>query len=483
MNDHNNLIREIPLRTACATSDDEGHQEEREMYEVKEEVLKDMPPCAVHLGEAIRIKTISNQDYSHTDFNEYDKFLKFLMMTYPKVHQVCQMDRVNEYSVIYYWKSEVHEGKPVLLTAHYDVVPVEKSSINSWNLAPFSGEIKQGYIYGRGAMDDKNQVISIMEALEYSIENGFKPKRDIYIAFGFDEEVGGEKGAKTMASIFQEKNLQFEFVLDEGGAIIEGIVEGIDIPIGLIGVAEKGSSNLRIITSGDEGHSSMPTENSAIGKLSTIINNVEKNPMPAKLTSPVERMFRLMSPYMGKAGILLNHAKLVFPLLKRKLSKSKTMNAMIRTTISFTMTGGGETENILPKTAWVNANIRILPGDSLDGVMKHIKKINKGIDFEMKVMNREEGSDVSPYDSESYLMIEKKIKQVFDGVEVMPYLMAGSTDSRKYSGLCEKIYRFSAVKMNQDDLDSIHGPNERISVENLQKMVLFYKILLEEFLQ
>jgi len=482
MNDHDNLVREIPLRTACASSDDESHQEEREMYEVKKEVLKEIPLCAVHLCEAIRMMTISRQDYSLIDFGPYEDFLKFLKRTYPKVHQVCQMDVVNQFSVLYHWKSDNKEGKPILLTAHYDVVPVEKSSINSWNVDPFSGEIKQGYIYGRGALDDKNQVISIMEALEDSIENGFLPKRDIYIAFGFDEEVGGEKGAKTMASIFKEKNLQFEFVLDEGGAVIEGVIEEITIPVGFIGVAEKGSSNVRIITSGDGGHSSMPTKNSAIAKLSTIINNVEKNPMPAKLTSPVERMFQLMSPYMGKAGVLLNHSKLVFPLLKRKLSKSKTMNAMIRTTISFTMTGGGETENVLPKTAWVNANIRIIPGDTLDEVMEHIKKFNKGIAFEMKVMNREEGSDVSPYDSESYLMIEKKIKQVFDGVDVMPYLMAGSTDSRKYSGLCDKIYRFSAVKMNQDDLDSIHGANERISIENLQKMILFYKILLEEFL-
>ena len=483
MNDNNNLIRLIPLRTACASSDDESHWEEKEMYEVKERGVTDIPPCAVHLGEAIQIKTISNLDYNIPDFNQYEEFLEFLKRTYPKVHEVCQMDRVNRYSVIYRWKSGAPEEKPILLTAHYDVVPVENSGINSWVWGPFSGEIKEGYIYGRGALDDKNQVISIMEAIEEKIGRGFKPSRDIYIAFGFDEEVGGEKGAKTIASLFKEENLQFEFVLDEGGAVVEGIVEGLELPIGLIGVAEKGSSNIRIITSGDGGHSSMPTKNSAIGKLSTIIRNVEKNPMPAKLVSPVERMFKLMDPHMGKAGILLNHAKLVFPIVEKTLSKSATMNSMIRTTISFTLTGGGEAENILPKTAWANANIRLLPGDALDEVMEHMKSVNKGIDFEMKIMNREEGSEVSPYDSESYRRIEKKIKQVFDGVEVMPYLMAGSTDSRKYSGLCGNIYRFSAVKMKQADLDSIHGANERISIENLEQMVLFYKVLLDEFLE
>jgi carboxypeptidase PM20D1 len=147
------------------------------------------------------------------------------------------------------------------------------------------------------------------------------------------------------------------------------------------------------------------------------------------------------------------------------------------------MTRGGEAENILPKTAWVNANIRIIPGDTLEEVMDHMKSVNNGIDFEMKIMNHEEGSAASPYDSDSYRMIEKKIKQVFDGVEVMPYLMAGSTDSRKYSELCDNIYRFSAVRMNQADLDSIHGANERISFDNLQHMVLFYKILLKEFMK
>ena len=482
MNEHHNLIREIPLRTACASSDDDNHREERELYGGHEEILEDIPTCAIHLGEAIRIKTVSNQDYSVTDFDSYEEFFSFLRKTYPKVHQVCYMERVNQFSVIFHWKSRVQEGMPILLTAHFDVVPVEKSSIDAWSWGPFSGEIKAGYIYGRGALDDKNQVISIMEALEDSIENGFLPKRDIYIAFGFDEEVGGEKGAKAIASIFKEKNLQFEFVLDEEGAVIEGIVEGLDIPLGLMGVAEKGSSNVRIFTSGDGGHSSMPTRNSAIGKLSTIISNVDKHPMPARLTKPVERMFELMAHHMGKSGILLNHARNIFPFLEKKLSKSATMNSMIRTTISFTMTGGGEAENILPGMAWANANIRIIPGDTLEDVMNHMRSINKGIDFEMKIMNCEEGSEVSPFDSDSYRIIEEKIKQVFGGVEVMPYLMAGSTDSRKYSDLCDKIYRFSAVRMNQADLDSIHGANERISIANLQHMVLFYKILLEEFM-
>lgn len=482
MNDHNQLIQEIPLRTACASRGDESHWEEKEMYEVKEKGFMEIPPCATHLGEAIRIRTISNQDYSSTDFNQYEKFLSFLRKTYPKVHEVCQMDRVNQYSVIYRWKSDAPEGKPILLTAHYDVVPAELSGMNSWELGPFSGEIKEGFVYGRGALDDKNQIISIMEAMEDKIRQGFKPRRDIYIALGFDEEVGGEKGAKAIASIFKEENIQFEFVLDEGGAVIDGIVEGLELPIGLIGVAEKGSSNIRIVTSGDGGHSSMPTNNSAIGKLGEIIRNIEKNPMPAKLVSPVERMFKLMAPHMGKAGILLKHSKLFFPLLQKTLSKSSTMNSMIRTIISFTLTGGGEAENILPRTAWANANVRLLPGNTLDEVMEHMKNVNKGIDFEMKIMNREEGSEVSPYDSESYQRIEKKIKQVFEDVKVMPYLMAGSTDSRKYSGLCDNIYRFSAVKMKQADLDSIHGVNERISIENLQQMVLFYRILLDDFL-
>lgn len=483
MNDHNHLIQEIPMRTTCASSDDESHWEEKEMYEVKEREFIDIPPCAVHLSEAIRIRTISNQDYSITDFNQYEEFLVFLRKTYPKVHQVCQMDRVNQYSVIYRWKCDAPEGKPILHTAHYDVVPAELSEISSWELGPFTGEIKEGFVYGRGALDDKNQIISIMEAMEEKIGQGFKPRRDIYIALGFDEEVGGEKGAKAIANLFKEENLQFEFVLDEGGAVIDGIVEGLELPIGLIGVAEKGSSNIRIFTNGDGGHSSMPTKNSAIGKLSTIISNIEKNPMPAKLVSPVERMFKLMAPHMGKAGILLKHVKLFFPLLEKTLSKSSTMNSMIRTTISFTLTGGGEAENILPRMAWANANIRLLPGNTLDEVMAHIKNVNKGIDFEMKIMNREEGTEVSPYDSESFRRIENKIKQVFDGVEVMPYLMAGSTDSRKYCDLCDNIYRFSAVKMKQADLDSIHGANERIIIENLQRMVLFYRVLLDDFLE
>lgn len=479
--DTRRLIQEIPDRTACASPDDEKYKEERERYANMESRPGVHEEAVMHLSEAITMRTVSNPDYSLTDFGPYVDFLNFLERTYPNVHRICHCEIINTYSPVYHWESDLKEGKPILFTGHYDVVPAVESSLGEWETGPFSGTVLDGCVFGRGALDDKNQVISIMEALEEAIGKGMLPRRDIYIAFGFDEEVGGEKGAKAIASLFKERNLAFEFVLDEGGAVIEGVLEGLGVPAAMIGVTEKGSSNVTLRTKGDGGHSSMPTKDSAIGTLSKVIGNIEDHPLPARLTLPVKEMFRSMAPYMGKRGFLLRHMGLTFPFLKRTLSRSATLNSLIRTTISFTMAGSGEAKNILPREAWANASIRILPGDTLDGVMEHMRNVNKGIPFEMEKVDIEEASMVSPIDSASYLMLEKNIGLEFPGVVVMPYLMAGSTDSRKYSDLCRNIYRFSAISMTGRDLDSIHSTNEKISKENLMHMVSFYARLLSEF--
>lgn len=427
-----------------------------------------------NLSNAIKIKTISYADCEKVEWKLFDEFLIFLENTYPNVHKLCKREMVNGYSPIYVWEGKNKNIKPILLLGHYDVVPIEKSSEILWKESPFSGVIKDGNIWGRGALDDKNQVIAIMESIEYLISKNFKPERDIYVAFGFDEEVGGEKGAKKIADVFKERNMEFDYVIDEGGCIITDMIDGLTHPIAVIGIAEKGSTNIKITVEGKNGHSSMPPQNTSVGILAKIITNTEKNQMPAKLTLPVEELLKRIAPFMGKQKVFLKNIKVLFPIINPILAKSSTMNALIRTTIAFTKITGGEALNVLPQEAWVAANIRILPGDTVDDVVNHIKKVNCGINFKIELLNEEKSSEISPIDSDGYRTISNIISDIYPEAITVPYLMVGGTDSRKYYNVCKNIYRFSSVIMAKEDNDSIHSVNEKITEENFLNMIEFY---------
>lgn len=430
--------------------------------------------AAKHLSDAIKIKTVSNIDFEKVDWDKFDEFLLFLENTYPNVHSVCKREMVNKYSPVYLWEGKNKNIKPILLLGHYDVVPAEDSSENLWKEPPFSGLIKDGSIWGRGSLDDKNQVIAIMEAAEYLIANNFEPGRDVYFAFGFDEEVGGYKGANEISKLFQERNLEFDFVIDEGGCVIKDMMEGLTQPIAVIGITEKGSTNIKITVEGKSGHSSMPPRDTSAAVLARIISNTEKNQMPAKLTLPAQGLFEKIAPFMGNKKFVLKNIKSLFPLINGTLAKSPTLNSMIRTTITFTKLSGGDALNVIPREVSAYANMRILPGDTVNDALDHIKKVNSGIDFKLELLTNEEASPISPVDADGYRAIESIIKDIYPGAVPVPYLMSGGTDSRKYYNVCKNIYRFAAVMMSKEDNESVHSVNEKITVKNFKNMIRFF---------
>lgn len=441
----------------------------------------DLQLALQHLSDAIKIKTISYPDYDKMDFKLFDEFLLFLDRSYPNINRVCKKEIINGYCPIYIWESKEKQNKPILLLGHYDVVPVEKSSESEWEEEPFSGMIKDDYIWGRGTLDDKNQVIAVMEAVEHMIKNNYKPKRDIYMVFGFDEEVGGRRGAEKAAEVFKERAIEFECVIDEGGSVITDMMEGLTAPAALIGIAEKGSTNIKITVPGQGGHSSMPPDSTAIGTLAKIVSNVEKNPMKPRLIMPVKEMLKTMAPYMTGQKFVLKNIDKLFPIIHPVLGKNPTTNALIRTTIAFTMTGGGDAPNVLPQKAWTTANLRILQGDSVDSTLEHIKNVNPDIEFEIEKLLVEEPSGISTIDGEPYKIVSNIIKEMYPEAIVVPYLMAGGTDSRKYFDLCKNIYRFSSVILTKKDYATIHSNNERISFENFSNMINFYIKFLSEY--
>lgn len=440
----------------------------------------DLSLAVQHLSEAIQFKTISYPDYETTDFKVYKDFLDWLGNSYPAIERVCRKEMASEYCPVYIWEGRGDAAnKPILLLGHYDVVPVDETA---WEEPPFAGTIKDDFVWGRGALDDKHQVIAVMEVVEFLINSGVTPDRDIYMAFGFDEEINGRRGAEKIAEVFATRGLQFECVIDEGGCIVTDMMPGLDVPAALIGVAEKASSNIMISVAGQGGHSSMPPQHTAIGLLAQIIANVENHPMPPRLTAPVAEMFKRMAPHMGGKKILLQNIERLFPLINSTLAKSQSVNAMIRTTIAFTMTDGGYAPNVLPPRARAVANLRVLQGDTVAETIAHIRKVNPGIDFDIEELTVEDPAQASPLDSAPFQAIERIINDLYPEALVMPYLMAGATDSRKYAQLCSNIYRFAAVVLTSADYATIHSNNERISFANLARMLEFYRRFLMRYM-
>lgn len=423
-----------------------------------------------NLSEAITYQTISQVDLKDIDKGAYESFLQFLEASYPTIHKRLEKTLINHFSPLYYWKGS-DSSRRILFLAHYDVVP---ASDEGWTYPPFSGRITEGKIHGRGASDNKNSVIALLETIESLLEARFTPAVDVYVALGYDEENHGHKGAGRISSYLVEKGLSFDLILDEGGIVTQGSMMGIDEEIAVIGVCEKGNSVIDFTFSGDEGHSSAPPRNTSIGKMAAFIKDVEDHPRKAVLVEPVASMLKTIAPYRG--GLeqkILKNPETFFPILKRILDKNKETSAMLRSTVSFTMTHSGSAPNVLPGEATCTANIRVLPGDSIQEIKRYFKSFDH--EFRMTPRSLHTATRVSRTDTSAYRYLEHTIQAVFPKVVMTPYLMIGGTDSRHYDALSENIYRFMPCVLTQEELALMHATGEYLSVSNLEKMLIFYE--------
>lgn len=443
------------------------------------DIVIDSDRSATNLAEAVKIKTISYQDKAEIDYDEFIKFHSYLENTYPRVYETLQREVINDYSLVYKWQGAAEQLKPMLLMAHMDVVPVEPGTEEDWKYDAFDGVVDDEYIWGRGTMDYKVGVIGILEAIEKLIEDGYKPNRTIYLSFGHDEEIGGENGAYSIANMFEQQGIEFECILDEGGLITEGMMPGVDMPVALVGVVEKGHVNIRLTAKGQSGHSSMPPNHTAVGTLSTAIHNLERNQMPARFTSPIRETFERVGPEMPFAmRLVFANAWLFSPIIKRSFSNNPSTNALLRTTTAATMFSGSIKENVLPARATAVVNFRIAPGDSISKVIQHVERVVGDEDITVKPVEQPtikcEPSNVSDSQSPSFKAIEKTIRQVFPDVLVAPYVVVGGTDARHFKNLSKNIFRFIPMKCSKEDVERTHGTNERIGIENFADCVKFY---------
>ncbi len=445
------------------------------------DVSLDGQKIAERLAQAIRFQTISHQDPAEFRGEEFVGLHEYLERTFPLVHAALTKEVVEEHSLLYKWKGQQEELKPILLMGHTDVVPVESGTESDWAHPPFEGRIAEGFVWGRGSMDNKNVVLGVLEAVETLLKEGFQPRQTVYLAFGHDEEIGGQGGAHRIAALLHSRGVELEYVIDEGLCVIEGIMPNVSEPVALVGIAEKGYVSIELTAENEGGHSSMPPEHTAIGILSAAILKLERNQLPARMDGPARQLFGTLAPEMPFAmRIVFANLWLFGGLVKRQLAASPATNAMIRTTTAPTMLEAGVKENILPTTAKAIVNFRVLSGDSIASVIEHVRQAVADPRVEIKRLEGFGGepSFVSDTDSPSFSALEHTIRQVFPKVIVAPGLVMGATDSRHYADLTQSIYRFTPMWLSQEDLDRVHGINERISIEGYERAVRFYMRLI-----
>lgn len=434
------------------------------------------------LAGTLVFRTISSYDKPEQNAGEFIKLHAYLQQHYPKAHAVLKRELIGNYSLLYTWPGSDPAAKPVLLMAHQDVVPIAPGTEKDWKAEPFAGEIKDGFVWGRGAWDNKANLISQMEAVEMLAASGFVPRQTIYLAFGHDEEVGGTRGALEIARLLEARKVKLDFVIDEGLLITDGIMPGLSKPAALIGISEKGYLSVVLKVSATPGHSSMPPPqgSSAIAMMSAALRRLDDDQLPAGIRGVAREMFDTVAPEMSGFGrVALSNLWLFGPLVQAQLEKGASTNAMLRTTTALTMVNAGNKDNVLPGLAEATVNFRLLPGDTRANVMAHVRGAAPSERFELRALpGASEPSPVSPTDSASYQLINRTVRELFPGVLVAPGLMIAATDSRHFQDISDHIYRFSPVRAKPEDLARFHGTNERIASANLAELIRFYQRLL-----
>ncbi len=445
-----------------------------------------IPPTTINsdgkiLSEAVSYQTISHKREMRND-SVFVGFHAFLEQSFPLLHSKLDKEVVNEHSLLYTWVGADLSKKPLVLAAHMDVVPVDYSSKKDWDVDPFSGEVKDNYIYGRGTIDDKGSLVAIMESIENLLNQGFKPSRTIILAFGHDEEIGGDEGAGGIAKLLEKRGTKAWMVIDEGGTLATGIVPGVEGTVALIGTSEKGYVSLEISANMAGGHSSMPEPINALEAVNRALFKLKENPLPDRFSEPIQGFISHIGPHLPFVQkMAFANTWLFKPLIFDTYKKSASGAALIHTTQVVTMFNSGLKDNIVPTRARAVINYRLLPGDSPEGILARAQRLIT--DTIVKVTLYDDfgtsASPISNHASDEFHFLAGAIRAVNPDVIVSPYLVLGATDGRYYYNISDKVFRFSPIPLQKEDLSRIHGINERVSLIGYSKSVSFYATLIK----
>jgi carboxypeptidase PM20D1 len=444
--------------------------------------VRDLPVNASRFAEvlsrAVRLNTISSEDPIPPHGSALLGLHALYRESFPLVHAKLRREVINGYSLLYTWQGANPSLPPVILMGHQDVVPIDDPG--AWSEPPFGGRIVKGFVWGRGTLDDKIAVLGVLQGAETLLAKGYRPQRTIYFAFGHDEEISGEHGARAIARELKRRGVRAAFVLDEGGAITKDVVGGLKRPLAVVGIAEKGYVSLELSVKMEGGHSSMPPGETAVGAISAAVSRLEQHPFPAHVDGVSRQMLEYIGPEMSFAKrVALANLWLTGPVVARELASEPATNAGLRTTTAPTVISGGVKDNVLPKTASAIVNFRILPGDTISSVKDRVISTIDDRRVQVRVLPfGSEPSAVSDTNSPGFRAIQKTIAQVFPDALVAPSLVLGATDSRHFKNVSSQIYRFLPVTLTEKDLARIHGSDERIAVSDCPHVAQFYAQLI-----
>ena len=446
-------------------------------------IAVDARAVAQHLGAAVRFRTVSYGGGVHEAEKDaaLAQFRDWMVKTYPTFNKVAKREIIGQ-SVVYTWPGKNAALKPILLMAHMDVVPVVPGTERSWGHAPFSGDVAGGYVWGRGAIDDKGSLVMILEAAERLANAGVAPERTIMFAFGQDEEVGGTEGNGVIAKTLAARGDHFFFVLDEGGAIVDEPFAGVEKPIAFVAVEEKGYLTLELVAHGEGGHSSRPTRDMAIVRLASAILKVVDHPFASGLDDVQREKLAVIAPYVPfPQRLLLANLWLTGPIVDRFIALNPEGEARLHTTIAPTIIQGGVKDNVLPPEARATINFRLHPRDTIAGVIEHVRKAIDDPKVDVIALNvtQEEASPVADIHGAAYRFLVSQIQASFNGIPVAPDMTTGATDSRYYAGMADAVFRLDPFHFGAGDLSRVHGTNERLAIRDLVPAVGFYMRLIE----
>jgi carboxypeptidase PM20D1 len=436
---------------------------------------------ANHLAQAVRFQTVSYGD----GVKEKEKAMAleamrdWMEMTYPNFHSAAGPEEFGG-SLLFTWHGLDPNLPPVLLMAHLDVVPIVPGTEKDWTHGAFSGDIADGFVWGRGTIDDKGEVVALLDAAEKLAAGGFQPQRTILFAFGEDEEVGGSKGNGRIAKAIQARGMHFAWVLDEGSPVTNEPYPGVRKPLALIATGEKGFLSLELTAHGTGGHAARPSRDLALPRLSTAILNVVNHPFVSDLDDIQRTKLQTLTPMVPFGDrFLLANLWLTKPLVMRTLEAEPSTAATLHTTISPTILEAGIKENVIPPTARAVINFRLHQRDTIRGVTDHVKEAigDAKVDIAEREETVSEGSKIVPENSPAYTYVGNAIRETF-GVPIAPELMTGATDSRHYLPLADAVLRFRPFHADPDDLIRVHGTNERVAIDDLASAVDFYTRLM-----
>lgn len=447
----------------------------------------DVKKFETDLSDAIKIPSIANSDKDLTDWSNFDKLHELLKERFPLMFEKLELTYFSRAAMMFHWQGKDPSLEPMALLGHQDVVPISEGTLGDWEHPPFDGCNDGEYIWGRGALDMKNHLIGVCEAVESLLEEGFVPERDVYICFGHNEEImtgAADEGACVMAAWFKEKGIHLDSIIDEGGAILPVDIKHIlNCDIAGIGIAEKGYADIEISVYGKGGHSSQPPKHTALGEMADVIKDIEGHQFPAKMTPMVYDLFTSIGKNMTYPGrLVVCNLGLMKPLVTRIMTLIPPAASLVRTTTGVTMASGSPASNVLPQKATINVNFRIMPGMTVADVEKHLHKVIRNKKVEIKVLTEKakEPSKISPTDSEAFKVLASICKDMNPKAVIAPYLVMGGTDACRYEAVCDNIYRYSPFLVSTSLLLTTHGTNERIPVSSLSDGVAFFKRYIRE---